>query len=79
MNVPILSKNQEVFIVLAGRPEDETFLSDLKDLKGAMELARDRLTFPKGSEHHRRGQYPSFSTGISYGGGSKVGRPLKST
>jgi hypothetical protein len=71
-NVPILSKDGEVFALLAGRPQDKTFVDDLKLLEKEMEIARDSLSFGKGTDQHRRGEYPTMSTGISYGGGSKV-------
>ena len=72
--VPFLSREEEVFVLLAGRPKDPTFVSDLERLKDDMEISREVLTFKKGSETHRRGKYPHMSTGISYGGGSKVCR-----
>lgn len=65
----------EVFVLLAGRPDDQSYLGDLKSLKGAMADSRDKLKFGEGSQTHRRGEYPTLSTGISYGGGSKVGSP----
>lgn len=73
-NVPVVSKDLNVFVVLVGRPDDESYVSDLKLLEGEMEKARDTLRFPKGSMEHRRGHYPNVSTGISYGGGSKVSK-----
>lgn len=71
--MPIVSEDGSVFMVLVGRPRDQTYVSDLKSLERAMEAARGKLTLPKASQDHRRGQYPNVSTGISYGGGSKVG------
>jgi len=73
--VPVVSKDDEVYIVLAGRPRDEGFISDLKSLEGDMVEARGKLSFPTGSTEHRRGNFPNVSTGISYGGGSQVGLP----
>ena len=75
MNIPFVSKDGSVFMVLVGRPDADSYLSDLKLLEGAMKRARGKLRFPKGSTLHRRGQYPNLSTGISYGGGSKVSEP----
>jgi len=60
-------------MVLVGRPTEPSYVSALKSLEASMEMARQRL-FPKGCKEHRRGLYPNVSTGISYGGGSKVGR-----
>lgn len=59
-------------MVLAGRPKDCTYPADLAALERAMEDARGKLGFRKGTQDHRRGRYPHISTGISYGGGSKV-------
>jgi len=65
-------------MVLVGRPIAEGYVQDLKSLEASMERARKKL-FPKGCREHRRGLYPNLSTGISYGGGSKVRRrPLSS-
>jgi len=61
-----------VFVLLAGRPEEESFLEDLQDLEASMRDARSRIYFNEESSNHRRGKYPMKSTGISYGGGSKV-------
>ena len=58
--------------ILAGRPNDQSYLNDLGEVEKAMHSARERLKFPEGSTDHRRGLYPHLSTGISYGGGSKV-------
>jgi len=70
--MPVVSKGGYIFMVLVGRPPDETYVADLKDLERSMENARGKLALPKGSRVHRRGAYPNVSTGISYGGGSKV-------
>lgn len=59
-------------MVLAGRPKDPSYVQDLKILESSMHSARERLNFPKRSSKHRRGLYHHLSTGISYGGGSKV-------
>ena len=59
-------------MVLAGRPRDHSYAEDLADLERAMEDARSKLGFKAGTQGHRRGEYPHISTGISYGGGSKV-------
>jgi hypothetical protein len=67
----ILSKSDEVISILAGRPKDDSFVSDLKDLEEKANLAKDSLTF-RGALKHRRGTYRCLSTGISYGGGATV-------
>jgi hypothetical protein len=38
-----------------------------------MRTAKDMMRFGLGETHHRRGDYAAVSTGISYGGGTKVG------
>jgi hypothetical protein len=70
--VPILGSKQEVLVLLAGRPSDPSYVEDLKDLEGNMHVVRLQLHFPQEHQNHRRGAYPTKSTGISYGGGSKV-------
>lgn len=77
--VPILSKNEEVFLLLAGRPADVSYLEDLQSLERSMHRARQTLGFSKDHLEHRRGNYPVQSTGISYGGGSKVGFSFRSS
>ena len=59
-------------MVLAGRPDDDSFVLDLRGLEGEMNGAAQTLHFPKCSDMHRRGAYLSMSTGISYGGGGSV-------
>ena len=61
-----------MFVLLAGRPTDKSFLQDLQDLEASMQDASSRMHFSEESSNHRRGKYPMKSTGISYGGGSKV-------
>ena len=55
--------------VVAERPSDPSYI---KDLKGNMHTVWQQLHFPQEHQNHRRGAYPTKSTGISYGGGSKV-------
>lgn len=74
--IPILSRDSEVFVLLAGRPTDVSYLEDLKSLELSMHHARENLGFAEDHLKHRRGNYPIQSTGISYGGGSKVIPPL---
>jgi hypothetical protein len=38
-----------------------------------MRTAKDMVRFGLGETHHRRGDYAAVNTGISYGGGTKVG------
>jgi len=71
-NVPILSKEEAVYILLAGRPKDPDYVEDMKSMEQSMHRAREQVHFNKESLKHRRGAYPMKSTGISYGGGSKV-------
>jgi len=74
-NIPIISRDREVFVVLVGRPNDETYKADLILIEQAMQATRGNLSFPKGSTDHRRGRYPHISTGVSYGGGAKARQP----
>jgi hypothetical protein len=59
-------------VLLAGRPNDDSYLEDLKSLERAMEASRSELHFKAECLNHRRGAYSALSVGISYGGGSKV-------
>ena len=59
-------------MVLAGRPDNDSFVSDLQGLEGEMNGAAQMLHFPKCSDIPRRGTYLSMSMGISYGGGGLV-------
>lgn len=70
--IPVLSREEELFILLAGRPKDSSFVQDLKALEEDMHKSREQFHFNQKFLDHRRGVYSMKSTGISYGGGSKV-------
>lgn len=57
-NLLILSKQEEVIVVLAGQPKDASFVSDLKEVEQDMNLFRGNGSFPNEPKKHRRGQYP---------------------
>jgi hypothetical protein len=38
----------------------------------SMEDAREKLHIPEGSKLHRRGEFPAFAVGASFGGGQEV-------
>ena len=57
---------------MVGRPNNPSFLEDLKALEDVMKCTCEDLAFKKGEKKHRRGAYPTLVTRISYGGGSKV-------
>jgi hypothetical protein len=66
---PILANGGEVMILLAGRPDDPSYVEDLKGLDSNVGSS---FTFRGKLKKHRRGTYRSVSTGITLGGGSMV-------
>jgi hypothetical protein len=73
---PILNAAGQVIAVLAGRPkgEDNETWQVLHDAAyDAMETARGKVSFTKKQRSHRRGAFSALVTGVSFGGGQKVG------
>lgn len=68
----ILTKDGELFILLAGRPADEDYLGTLSQLQAAMSEAKSRVSFASRLGKNRRGDYRAISVGVTHGGGSKV-------
>ena len=74
----VLGKYGEIFVILAGKPKDETYPIDLQKVDEKMKKACDEVPGSPEKKAPRRGRYLQVSTGISYGGGSKVsGSPVK--
>jgi hypothetical protein len=69
---PILAKNGELFVLLAGRPLDSRYCESLSELESAIIEAEGRFSFTGRLGKNRRGNYRAISTGVSLGGGSKV-------
>jgi hypothetical protein len=73
---PIFNAAGQVIAVLAGRPkgEDDKSWQVLHDAAyDAMETALCKVSFTKKEWSHRRGAFSALVTGISFGGGQKVG------
>jgi hypothetical protein len=69
---PILGKEGETLVLLAGKPRDPTYEDTLRDLEGAVMDAGKRFYFSERQRYNRRGDYLAISTGISFGCGSTV-------
>lgn len=72
----ILAKGGELFVLLAGRPKDESYRSDLSMLETAMADAGRRFSFAGRLAKNRRGGYKAITTGVTHGGGSKASTVL---
>ena len=75
---PILTKDGEVVVLLAGRPDDASYRESLRGLESSMADVGKKFSFSKRQLENRRGGYPAISTGVSMGCGSQVrsaGRP----
>lgn len=70
---PILARGGEIFVLLAGRPNNETYSKELSGLQTAMHEAGGQFSLSGGLKKNRRGLYTAISAGITHGGGSKVG------
>ena len=73
---PILNGAGQVIAVLAGRPigeDDETWQALHDAANNALETARQKASFTTKQQSHRRGEFSALVTGVSFGGGQKVG------
>ena len=68
-----MAKTGEAFVLLAGRPAAEGYAETLTQLEAAMTEAGERFSFTGRKKKNRRGEYRAISTGVTLGGGSKVG------
>ena len=68
----ILAKGGELFVLLAGRPQDESYSSDLLKLETAMAEAGNQYSFAYPVAKNRRGRYRAITAGVTHGGGSMV-------
>lgn len=68
----ILAKGGELFVLLAGRPKDESYSSDLSKLETAMAEAGTQFSFAGPLVKNRRGKYKAITAGVTHGGGSMV-------
>lgn len=62
-----------MFTVLAGKPKDIAGWDRVNaQVQEAFDGARASYKLDAKQASHRRGEYPTISAGISYGGGQKV-------
>ena len=69
---PLLMEDGEVFVLLAGRPTDPSYLESLSSLLTAMTEAKSQFSFTTRPGSDRRGKYKAIATGVTHGGGSQV-------
>jgi hypothetical protein len=74
---PILGKEGETLVLLAGKPRDPTYEDTLRDLEGVVTDAGKRFYFSERQRYNRRGDYLAISTGISFGCGSTVSSSIQ--
>ncbi|KAH6888283.1 hypothetical protein BKA70DRAFT_1235384, partial [Coprinopsis sp. MPI-PUGE-AT-0042] len=70
---PITSK---IFAACVGRPADESFDKAVDDAFEAMEHVRAVCGFDLDDWLHRRGHFPAFNVGVSYGQGQRAAQNL---
>ncbi|KAI0669308.1 hypothetical protein C8Q78DRAFT_977900, partial [Trametes maxima] len=62
-----------VFMALVGKPKDREGWDGVnREVQEAFETARKSFSFKPEQEDHRRGSFPAFAVGISFGGGQVV-------
>lgn len=70
-SIPIRTESGVLIALLAGRPKSTSWGDRMRTLGQALDAARQKVSFV-GQGDHRRGTYPTYSTGLSYGGGATV-------
>ncbi|KAI0054866.1 hypothetical protein BV25DRAFT_1816415, partial [Artomyces pyxidatus] len=63
----IVDKSNRIIAVLAGAPEGEDWSKCIAGATAAFKEAQSTLVFPRGLR--RRGNFPTISVGVSFGGG----------
>lgn len=67
----LLDRENRVIGALAGQPK--VWANILKNAWAALQIAQSELTFEiEKAKGHRRGEFPSFAYGLSFGGGQMV-------
>lgn len=61
-----------MFMVLVGQPQDTNWEHVNREVQEAFDEAREHFEFKPEQIDHRRGPFPAFAAGISYGGGQTV-------
>ncbi|KAJ7292453.1 hypothetical protein C8J57DRAFT_1110457 [Mycena rebaudengoi] len=71
----ILDRDGRLIAVFVGKPDDPEWDKVISDLTDAMTKAREEAVasgeLPIGDDRHRRGNYSSFTEGVTLGGGPK--------
>lgn len=62
--------DKKVIGLLAGHPDDPTYIATTRACAAAIAEAQEKLQFPKRQD--RRGEFRTLAIGVSYGGGQKV-------
>lgn len=68
----IVDQEDRIMTILAGRPQGQDWDQVHAGMSSLLEQARSNV---QGFHKERRGKFVSLSTGVSYGGGQKVGLP----
>ncbi len=68
----LLAPDGTIIVVLAGQPNDASWSTVTEEASGALEDMRRNYHSAHCDFSHRRGDYWSVTTGITYGGGQPV-------
>ncbi|KAF4581777.1 hypothetical protein EYR40_002795 [Pleurotus pulmonarius] len=66
---PLVDSAGRVFAVLAGKPHDASFDGACESLYKLMDHELSAFEMKEGQTRHRRGNFPAFAVGVSYGNG----------
>ena len=66
----LADRNSYVFGLLAGHPDDPSWMASMEACAEAIRVAKTKLNF--GNRVDRRGSFKTVAFGVSYGGGQKV-------
>lgn len=70
--MPIVDGDGRIIAVCCGHPNDSTWDATHQSAADAIDTSRSQLHCPPKHKMHRRGEFPAFAAGVSYGGGQKV-------
>lgn len=71
---PLLDKEGRIFLVLAGRPDDPSYLAAADDAHDLLAREGRTANFRPDTTSHRRGDFPVLNVGVTHGMGT--GRPV---
>ena len=72
ISMPIIDSERRVIAVCCANPVDSNWSAVVQGATAAVEEARQALHVPPKDEQQRRGHFPAFAIGVSYGGGQRV-------